>query len=140
MRCNAILILAAIGALLGLAPRVPAEPAPVRKLYVDNTGGNTVSVIDLAARKVSHEITVGMHPHGLGVSPDHRHLYVSVEDNHTVAVIDTATDRVIRTIPTTGRPNQLARATPMSSRRSRSARSCSVACCWYARSASGPAT
>jgi YVTN family beta-propeller protein len=108
MRSNRVLILATICILFALAARAQAAPAPVRKLYVDNTGGDTVSVIDLASRKLSHEIHVGMHPHGLGVSPDRRHLYVSVEDTHTVAVIDTATDQVVRTIPTTGRPNQLA--------------------------------
>jgi YVTN family beta-propeller protein len=99
------------GAILGLFWRLPAlqaAPAPVRKLYVDNTAGDSVSVIDLESRRVTHEILVGRHPHGLGVSPDRRQLYVSVEDTHVVAVIDTATDRVLRTIPTTGRPNQLA--------------------------------
>src|SRR5438445_13657280 len=103
--------LALYGWILGLCwllPAARAAQAPVRKLYVDNTAGDSVSVIDLGTRKVIHEITVGRHPHGLGVSPDRRRLYVSVEDTHSVAIIDTATDRVIRTIPTTGRPNQLA--------------------------------
>jgi YVTN family beta-propeller protein len=91
--------------------RLPAAQAgqePVRKLYVDNTAGDSVSVIDLGSRRVTHDIHVGRHPHGLGVSPDRRRLYVSVEDTHVVAVIDTVTDQVIRTIPTSGRPNQLA--------------------------------
>ena len=39
---------------------------PIRKLYVDNTAADTVSVVDLATRKVVQEIPVGMHPHGLG--------------------------------------------------------------------------
>jgi YVTN family beta-propeller protein len=94
--------------LCWLLPTVQAAQEPVRKLYVDNTAGDSVSVIDLGTRRVIHEIHVGRHPHGLGVSPDRRRLYVSVEDTHVVAVIDTATDQVIRTISTTGRPNQLA--------------------------------
>jgi YVTN family beta-propeller protein len=85
-----------------------AAEEPTRKLYVDNTGGDTVSVIDLATRKVIGAIPVGRHPHGIGVSPDRRRLYVSVEDTRAVVVIDTATDRVVASIPTTGRPNQLA--------------------------------
>jgi YVTN family beta-propeller protein len=93
--------------LLCLLPAAQAEQ-PVRKLYVDNTSGDTVSVIELGSRRVVHEIPVGRHPHGLGVSPDRRRLYVSVEDTHAIDVIDTASDRVIATIPTTGRPNQLA--------------------------------
>src|SRR5690242_19433362 len=105
-RCG-VLALSVVIELLGLLPRVQAGPAAVRKLYVDNTDGDSVSVVDLSARKVSREIRVGRHPHGMGVSPDRRRLYVSVEDTHTVAVIDTATDRVVQTIPTSGRPNQL---------------------------------
>jgi YVTN family beta-propeller protein len=94
--------------LLCLSFPTQAAPERARKLYVDNTDGESVSVIDLTARKVVTEIPVGRHPHGLGVSPDQRRLYVSVEDTHRVAVIDTATDRVTASIPTTGRPNQLA--------------------------------
>lgn len=107
MRRNLLLSAAALG-LLGLSIPTQAAQETARKLYVDNTSGNTVSVIDLGARKVVGEIPVGRHPHGLGVSPDRRRLYVSVEDTHMVAVIDTATDRVVASIPTTGRPNQLA--------------------------------
>ena len=107
MKRDLVLALGVIG-LVCLLPRAHAAPEPTRKLYVDNTGGDSVSVIDLATRKVSHEIHVGPHPHGLGVSPDRRRLYVSVEDTHSIAIVETATDRVIRTISTTGRPNQLA--------------------------------
>jgi YVTN family beta-propeller protein len=100
-------VIGMLGLLFAL-PSVQGATAPIRKLYVDNTDGDTVSVVDLASRKVSHEIHVGRHPHGLGVSPDRRRLYVSVEDTHQIVVIDTATDAIIRSIPTTGRPNQLA--------------------------------
>jgi len=96
-------------AALALAPRGAAFGAgTARKLYVDNTAGNSVTVIDLEARRVSSEIVVGEHPHGLGAAPDGRRIYVSVESSNSVAVIDTRTDRVVASIPTTGRPNQLA--------------------------------
>ena len=108
MRHNRVLAALATLGLLCLLPRVRASEAPVRKLYVDNTDGDSVSVVDLASRRVTHEIRVGRHPHGLGVSPDRRYLYASVEDPHTIAVIDTATDQIIQSIATTGRPNQLA--------------------------------
>ena len=110
------------GWILGLGwllPTVRAAQEPVRKLYVDNTAGDSVSVIDLGTRRVIHEIHVGRHPHGLGVSPDRRQLYVSVEDTHVVAVIDTATDQIVRTISTTGRP---AFRTSSGTKRSRSGR------------------
>src|SRR5205823_6161079 len=79
-----------------------------RKLYVANTSGSTVSVIDLATRQVTKEIPVGLHPHGLGVLPDQSRLFVSVESDNTVKVVDTRSDTITRTISMTGQPNQLA--------------------------------
>ena len=49
-----------------LLPGARAAREPVRKLYVANTEGDSVSVIDLGTRQVLHEIRVGRHPHGLG--------------------------------------------------------------------------
>jgi YVTN family beta-propeller protein len=82
-----------------------------RKLYVANTSGDTLSVIDLGQREVVREIQVGGHPHGLALSPDQRQIYCSVESERVVKVIDTKTDQVVSTVPVTGVPNQLA-ATP----------------------------
>jgi YVTN family beta-propeller protein len=100
-------LIVALG-LLRLSTVSPAAEKQSKKLYVANTDGQTVSVIDLAARKVVREIEVGRHPHGLGVSPDRRRLYVSVEDADAVRLVDTRTDAVTGSIATTGRPNQLA--------------------------------
>jgi YVTN family beta-propeller protein len=96
-------------AALALAAQGPAAGAgATRKLYVDNTAGNSVTVIDLGTRRASGEIVVGEHPHGLGAAPDGRRIYVSVESSNSVAVIDTRADRILSSISTTGRPNQLA--------------------------------
>lgn len=85
-----------------------SRPEATRKLYVANTSGSTVSVIDLATRQVTREIPVGLHPHGLGALPDQTRLFVSVESDNTVKVVDTRSDTIARTISTTGQPNQLA--------------------------------
>ncbi|HLX76323.1 MAG TPA: hypothetical protein VKR26_16370, partial [Terriglobales bacterium] len=37
------------------------------RLYVDDSGGNDIAVVDLAARKKIDDITVGERPHGLAV-------------------------------------------------------------------------
>jgi YVTN family beta-propeller protein len=81
---------------------------PPTKLYVDNTDGDTVSVIDLATRTVEHEIKVGLHPHGLAALPDQTRIFVSVESDHTVKAIDTNDDAIVASIPVSGTPNQLA--------------------------------
>ncbi|MBI4603758.1 MAG: hypothetical protein HY721_17525 [Planctomycetes bacterium] len=66
------------------APGAGAEEA--RKLYVANTSGDTLSVIDLEREEVAREVKVGGHPHGLALSPDHGTLYISVESERGVPV------------------------------------------------------
>ena len=85
--------------VFGAAPLASARRAAgPRKLYVDNTSGSTVSVIDLDTRKVVREIPVGLHPHGLGVLPDQTRLYVSVESDRTVKVIDPSSDAIVTSL------------------------------------------
>ena len=72
----------------------PAADAPVaRKLYVANTAGESLSLIDLDRREVVRELQVGKHPHGLAVAPDHSVIYCSVESERVIKFIDTTTDR-----------------------------------------------
>jgi YVTN family beta-propeller protein len=85
----------------------PPEAAR-RKLYVANTSGDTLSVIDLETRKVAREIACGKHPHGLALSPDSRRLYCTVESERTLKVVDTSTDEILAKVACSGEPNQLA--------------------------------
>ena len=92
-------------------PCPAAEQIIARKLYVANTSGETLSVIDLDRQVVVREVPIGRHPHGLALSPDQRRIYCSVEGDRSVRFLDTASDEVVATVPTLGVPNQLA-ATP----------------------------
>ncbi|HKQ37500.1 MAG TPA: beta-propeller fold lactonase family protein [Verrucomicrobiae bacterium] len=89
---------------LAAATDIPAA----RKLYVANTAGETLSLIDLDRREVIRELPIGKHPHGLALAPDHSLLYCSVESERAIKFIDTATDQTTATVHTTGVPNQLA--------------------------------
>jgi YVTN family beta-propeller protein len=103
---------AVAAALLGVAgARQTADKPKLYKLYVTNSAGDNVHVIDLATFKVAGEIKVGERPHGAAVSGDGRRFFTSVEGDHTLRVIDTATDKVVRTVKLSGLPNQCA-ATP----------------------------
>jgi YVTN family beta-propeller protein len=93
--------------LTGSETRAAEKPA-ARKLYVANTSGDSLSVIDLDRREVVREIKVGGHPHGLAQSPDGRRLYCTVESERALKYIDTATDQITDTVALTGVPNQLA--------------------------------
>lgn len=89
---------------LGLAADAPLA----RKLYVANTAGDTLSLIDLDRQEVIRELQIGKHPHGLALSPDQSVIYCSVESERAIKFIDTAIDRTTATVRTTGVPNQLA--------------------------------
>src|SRR5215211_1204483 len=86
-----------------------AAGAPVaRKLYVANTAGESLSLIDLDRREVVRDLQIGKHPHGLALAPDHSVIYCTVESEKAIKFIDTTTDQVIAKVGTTGVPNQLA--------------------------------
>jgi YVTN family beta-propeller protein len=90
--------------------QVPSAQPPggVPKLYVTNSLGDSIDVIDLRSFKVVGSIKTGHKPHGAAASADGRRLFTTVEGDHTLRVIDTATDKVIQTIKLSGLPNQCA--------------------------------
>ena len=54
---------------------------------VNNAGGNTVSILDVAAKSIVGSLTVGEMPIVVRAHPDGEHIYVASEGNHTVSVI-----------------------------------------------------
>jgi YVTN family beta-propeller protein len=78
----------------------------LQKVYVGNSLGNDISVIDLKTMKVTGGIVLGDHPHGVTAQPDGRRLFATVESDHTLRIIDTSTDKITDSIPLTGKPNQ----------------------------------
>src|SRR5437660_8347802 len=92
-------------------PGLAADSTVVRKLFVANTAGDTLSVVDLDRQEVVGEVPIGKHPHGLALSPDQRRIYCSVESARAIKFLDTSTDNIAASVATTGVPNQLA-ATP----------------------------
>lgn len=108
------LILGIVTTALGTAVcpgPLPAQPSPepVRKLYVINTAGNDVTVVDVATNKVLGRIEVGPRPHGIAASAAGDLLLVTVEGGKGELVwIDPATDKVVRRLSLGSAPNQLA--------------------------------
>ena len=80
----------------------------ITKLYVSNSEGDDITVIDLATYKVIGDIRVGEQVHGLCAPSDGKRLFTTIESENNMKVIDTATDKVVDTIPLTGKPNQCA--------------------------------
>ena len=97
--------------LIGLVCVWPSAADTVRqKLYVTNSAGDDVTVIDLAAGKPVARIEVGPHPHGLAVPAAENVVYVTIEGSTPgeLVAIDPATDKVVRRMPVGPAPNQLA--------------------------------
>jgi len=92
-----------------LAVGAPARlAAQSTRLYVANSRGDDVSVVDLATMKVVDDIKVGNHVHGLAIQGDGRRLFATVETEHTLKFIDTLSDKVIGSVKLTGKPNECA--------------------------------
>jgi YVTN family beta-propeller protein len=101
---------AALLLALGPAADPPRPPAP--KLYVANSLGTDIHVIDTATNRVLRRVEVGPQPHGLAATAAGDRLFVTVENTAGEAGelvwLDPATDTVTRRIKVGPRPNQLA--------------------------------
>jgi YVTN family beta-propeller protein len=68
------------------------------RLYVGNSEGDDVSVIDLKTLNTVDDIHLANKVHGLAIQADGRRLFVTIESDNTLRVVDTATNEVIATI------------------------------------------
>src|SRR5579883_938355 len=73
------------------------------------TGGNTVSIVDVAARKKVGEISLGnfRRPHGIDLDPKTGRLVVTTELPDQLLLIDPAARKVLRTYPTKGKTSHM---------------------------------
>ena len=82
--------------------------AGTERIYVANTGGADISVIDPAANSVIGMIRVSKHPHAIVGSLDKSRLYVPSEQEDVLDVVDLGTSKVIHRVPLGRQPNNLA--------------------------------
>jgi YVTN family beta-propeller protein len=98
----------AVALAFGTAQDVAAQSAVTPMLYVDNSTGDDISVINLAARKVIATVKVGNLPHAICYAADGRRVYTTTELVPTLKVIDSATNTVASTVSLPARPNECA--------------------------------
>src|SRR4030088_1418869 len=77
-------------------------------LYVGNSQGDDVSVVNLTSLKVVRNITVGRDVHCVALTPDGRRLFSTSELDHTLIISDTTTEKIIGTVKLPGKPNHCA--------------------------------
>ncbi len=94
-------------ALLLIASAVQARPI----LYVANSQGDDITVIDLPTQKIMTTIKVGPIVHGVCAQGDGRRAFATIESEHSLKVIDTQKNAVIDSIALPGQPNECAATT-----------------------------
>ena len=70
-----------------------------RRAYTANVGPGTVSVIDIAARKVLKIIPISKNTQRISISPDDHWVFTADQTKPQMAAIDTATSTVAKWIP-----------------------------------------
>jgi YVTN family beta-propeller protein len=91
----------------GLNRSDPTAAAPKVRIYVTNSAGNTVDVIDPVTNKQVQTIYGIELPHGVVFSPDGSRVYISNESESVLDVVDGNTGRIIEKVPLGGHPNNL---------------------------------
>lgn len=89
-----------------------AAAAPAPKLYVANSAGNDIHVIDTSTNRVIQRVEVGPQPHGLAATAAGDRMFITIEntggDAGELLWFDPITDSVTRRMTIGPRPNQLA--------------------------------
>ena len=99
----------AIGMLLALGglPVLPMS-AGTSRIYVTNSAGDTVDVVDSSTNKVVQVIKGIEVPHGVNFSPDGKWVYISNETDSVLDVVDQKTGTIVNKVPLSGHPNNIA--------------------------------
>jgi YVTN family beta-propeller protein len=92
--------------VVALAP-LPVYASTVR-VYVTNSAGDSIHVIDAATNTVVQEIKGIEAPHGIDFAPDGSKIFVSDEADSTLDVFDRATGALIKKVELSNHPNNIA--------------------------------
>jgi len=77
-------------------------------IYVTNSAGDTIDVVDAASNKVVQVIGGIELPHGVNFSHDGARVFVSNEYESVLDVVDRASGAIIKKVALSGRPNNIA--------------------------------
>jgi YVTN family beta-propeller protein len=92
--------------VLALAP-LPAFAGTAR-VYVTNSAGDSIHVVDTATNKVVQVIKDVEAAHGINFASDGSKVYVSNESTSTLDVFDRESGKLIKKVELTAHPNNIA--------------------------------
>jgi YVTN family beta-propeller protein len=76
-------------------------------IFVENTNGGTVSIIDSKRLEVAGEIEVGHHPDDVIASPDGKLIYVNRQATRDVVAVDIGSHSIVWSVEVDGLPHHL---------------------------------
>src|ERR1700681_1451788 len=82
--------------------------AGTTRVYVTNSAGDTVDVVDTATNKVVQVIKGIEVPHGVNFSPDGKQVYISNETDKVLDIVDQKSGAIIGKVSLSGHPNNIA--------------------------------
>jgi YVTN family beta-propeller protein len=94
--------------LLALALAPLAAQAGTVRVYVTNSAGDSIHVIDPGTNRVVQEIKGIEAAHGIGFAPDGSKVYVSDEAQSTLDVFDRKSGKLIKQVALSNHPNNIA--------------------------------
>jgi len=103
------LLLAGVGVAAAAMLSTPLT-AQMGKAFIvqTNSAGDSVSLIDPVTDRIAAEIPDAEVVHGAAAAPDGSRLYLANESLQTMDIVDTKTLKIIKRIPLTGGPNNIA--------------------------------
>src|SRR5499425_800554 len=101
-------LLAALAAVPLMALGAFPASADLVRVYVTNSAGDSIHVIDPATNKVVQVIKGIEAAHGIAPSPDGARVYVNNEADSTLDVFDRASGALIKKVPLSNHPNNIA--------------------------------
>jgi len=82
--------------------------AGITRIYVTNSAGDTVDVVDASTNKVVQVIKGIEVPHGVNFSPDGKWVYISNETDKVLDIVDQKTGAIVDKVSLSGHPNNIA--------------------------------
>jgi YVTN family beta-propeller protein len=76
-------------------------------IYVTNSAGDTIDVINPETNKVTQVIRGIELPHGVNFSSDAKRVYISNESESVLDVVDRESGEIVKKIPLSARPNNI---------------------------------
>jgi YVTN family beta-propeller protein len=87
---------------------VAPESSSTALIYITNSAGDTVDVVDPRTNRVVQVIPGIELPHGIVFSPDGARVYISNESESVLDVVDRKSGEILTKVPLSARPNNLA--------------------------------